>query len=746
MRHRFNSSPNHFFPPFLPFLRSEEVSSYFKSFLYICGFDKSVFGFGSSRAKVDPRQFAESFQTSWIKLHFHLDKMRFPFTLSSTRVLSLYHPGRYVSSVNPSNGFDDLIVFSSSSSIPSSLSSSPSSLSSFSSPVSPCFTICVIEQKMNHLDVKRLDSPSSSSDFTRYLSYLAKTHLNPFILLLQAFHYPEKDRLKLSSLLYDRSLTYSNSVGLDFLRKITNGDFLSSLKLIEPSLDDQTINNILRGSIIQHQLISLIKSGFCFKLAFVDGYYTVKKRYPGDLVSSVICYYNCLNGSCVEIHFPSSLFEIRIDSRGHFLVPQYSESQISSYAKTENELMAYQELNNLFNTLRSDMIFNVNILSLPPFEIVKKVNLYQKKILFFLLNSRRIADLSIFNDGFVKSYLEIFTLPKTAHRIKRYLSYIHDSLSIFPYSFYQQWNAPFGDRLKNMFSGSFSRDTLLCKRFKEKLLEFILSSDYDFSEMPLEFIETKLRHSPDIQIFLDCYFSQFALYPDGNFLRFKHNKISLKALAFWDETNNQWFSLNKKRFYILLNFEDILANISKEVSFKVTKNLLLFPIKFSLNKRTGQLSALFNTDFTNTEVNRIWVAYLKKLKGMDLSFEILSSFSYGQRNKRSGIDLFYNCNQKKLSILLAILSETIKLWSLVKELVLNVVYKKLDSEMDKIILSTKGDKIVLNGKQYKMVLLNYNESNSRVRWSFKHYLFPVEGTIIDDFVKKCYSIYTDLFS
>jgi len=61
MRHRFNSSPNHFLPPFLPFLRSEEVSSYFKSFLYICGFDKSVFGFGSSRAKVDPRQFAESF-------------------------------------------------------------------------------------------------------------------------------------------------------------------------------------------------------------------------------------------------------------------------------------------------------------------------------------------------------------------------------------------------------------------------------------------------------------------------------------------------------------------------------------------------------------------------------------------------------------------------------------------------------------------------------------------------------------
>ncbi|MHA1114767.1 MAG: hypothetical protein ACTSPJ_01175, partial [Candidatus Heimdallarchaeaceae archaeon] len=61
-------------------------------------------------------------------------------------------------------------------------------------------------------------------------------------------------------------------------------------------------------------------------------------------------------------------------------------------------------------------------------------------------------------------------------------------------------------------------------------------------------------------------------------------------------------------------------------------------------------------------------------------------------------------------------------------------------------LSTKGDKIILNGKQYKMVLLNYNESNSRVRWSFKHYLFPVEGTIIDDFVKKCCSIYTDLFS
>ncbi|MHA1204946.1 MAG: hypothetical protein ACTSSL_08375, partial [Candidatus Heimdallarchaeaceae archaeon] len=502
MRHRFNSSPNHFLPPFLPFLRSEEVSSYFKSFLYICGFDKSVFAFGSSRAKVDPRQFAESFQISWIKLHFHLDKMRFPFTLSSTRVLSLYHPGRYVSSVNPSNGFDDLIVFSSSSSLPSpssSLSSSPSSLSSFPSSISSSFTICVIEQKMNH-----------------------------FILLLQAFHYPEKDRLKLSSLLYDRSLTYSNSVGLDFLRKITNGDFLSSLKLIEPSLDDQTINNILRGSIIQHQLISLIKSGFCFKLAFIDGYYTVKKRYPGDLVSFVTCYYNCLNGSCVEIYFPSSLFEIRIDSRGHFLVPQYSESLISSYAKTENEFMAYQELNNLFNTLRNDIIFNVNILSLPPFEIVKKVNLYQKKILFLLLNSRRIADLSIFNDGFVKSYLEIFTLPKTAHRIKRYLSYIHDSLSIFPYSFYQQWNAPFGDRLKNMFSGPFSRDTLLCKRFKEKLLEFILSSDYDFSEMPLEFIETKLRHSPDIQIFLDRYFSQFAFYPDGNFLRFKHNKISLK--------------------------------------------------------------------------------------------------------------------------------------------------------------------------------------------------------------------------
>jgi len=67
MFHRFNSSsllPSSFlspFPPFLPFLRSEEVSSYFKSFLYICGFDKSVFGFGSSRAKVDPRQFAESF-------------------------------------------------------------------------------------------------------------------------------------------------------------------------------------------------------------------------------------------------------------------------------------------------------------------------------------------------------------------------------------------------------------------------------------------------------------------------------------------------------------------------------------------------------------------------------------------------------------------------------------------------------------------------------------------------------------
>ena len=569
-------------------LTQQEAESYAKIMLALAG---------CSNMNIN-EHVAEPFLKAWVKMHADIDELRKAWNTGSIveeidEVLLKSLDEHLAAS---STGFDDILLAAASDNK---------------------YILRFIEQKTNSyyniVNYIRKGQSKIADNIVNNINVLMDDIANELVDLGLSMD----EALEITTEL-NRKYRYTQNIqGFDFLKKAKSSNHgLALLDAVDGNID--LANKLLKGSIEQHQILSLIQNRHALG-TFVDSSGLI--RCTDELITEINIKTFVDNlGSYVEIKLPADVFDPTFIRNGNDIQIQIKgfNDIINSLDPLTDEYKAYMKLQQVIDeALTNAGLDNVLLEGLSEAEIPAKINEMHQAIYKSLMDTVDengnclFESLNIFSSGQTYSCLE--TLNDQGEEPGEYLARMFESVGVSTFHGYQHWDNPFGDSFRYLFMRGGDQLDESWKAYHKFLFGHLASSgkwEVENLEEMLDIMK-QLEDEPELfaqfgqQLVRDL--SRPLAVPDGHWF---NNANTKKAFVFFDKENLQPVKVISSGDKVDETVAGLLYDMNDfyKQNTHLNKNLLRRPLKIKMHD--GRLRIVWSS---SPEVVNAWRKHLLEI-------------------------------------------------------------------------------------------------------------------------------------